>query len=170
MKNVLLSLILAFLLFGCSSKYENMKTVKSVDIERYKGTWYEISRLDHSFEKGCKNVTATYEIKEENKIKVINRCTMIKDNKIKEATGIAYAVDNSNAKLKVSFFRPFYGDYWIIYLNENYDYVLVGHPSREYLWILSRTKTINEETKIKLMQKAKEEGFDTNKFIWTIQD
>ncbi len=168
-KNILL-LILLLLFVGCSSKHEYLETKKKVDINSYKGTWYEIARFEHFFEKGCKNVTATYNLKDENKIEVINRCTMISDNKKKEARGVAYAIDDTNSKLKVSFFRPFYGDYWIIDLDKDYKVALVGSPSREYLWILSRDKIINEKTKNQLLLKAENYGFDTKKFIWTIQE
>lgn len=166
----LLLLFITLLFIGCGSKHPDLPTVKNVEIERYTGTWYEIARFEHFFEKGCKNVTATYAIKKDGDLKVINRCTMIKDDEQKEATGVAYATDQSNSKLKVSFFRPFYGDYQIIALGENYEYALVGSPSKEYLWILSRTKTLPQATKQKLLDKAAALGFDTDKFIWTIQE
>lgn len=169
LKNILLSTVLVFLV-GCSTKHEYLPTSKSVDINSYKGTWYEIARFEHFFEKGCKNVTATYNLKDENKIEVINKCTMIKDDKQKEAMGVAYALDNTNSKLKVSFFRPFYGDYWIIDVDKDYKVALVGSPSREYLWILSRDKKIDEKIKEELLLKASRFGFDTKKFIWTIQE
>jgi len=163
-------LFISILFIGCSSKYPPLQTVPQVDIQKYKGTWYEIARFEHFFEKGCKNVTATYELKSDGDIKVINRCTMIEDEKKKEATGVAYAVDSTNSKLKVSFFRPFYGDYYILDLADDYSYVLVGSPSRELLWILSRTKTINNETKEKILVKLPNFGFNKEKFIWTIQE
>lgn len=168
LKWMLFVLLLVFT--GCSSKYPPLPTVKKVDIQKYKGTWYEIARFEHFFEKGCKNVTATYSLKKDGDIKVINRCTMIDDNEKKEATGVAYAKDKTNSKLKVSFFRPFYGDYWIVDLDEDYNYAVVGSPSREYLWILSRTKSINENTKNKIIKKVDNLGFDSKKFIWTIQE
>ena len=163
-----LSLVLFFV--GCSTKHAYLPTNKSVDLNSYKGTWYEVARFEHFFEKGCKNVTATYNLRNDEKIDVINRCTKIEDEKKKEAKGIAYAVDSTNSKLKVSFFRPFYGDYWIIDVDKNYEVALVGSPSREYLWILSREKTIDEKTKQRLLLKAESFGFDVDKFIWTIQE
>lgn len=168
-KKLILPILVVFFV-GCSNKYEPLPTENKVDINKYLGTWYEIARFEHFFEKGCKNVTANYSLLEDEQIRVINRCTKIEDNDKKEAKGIAYAVDNTNSKLKVSFFRPFYGDYWIIDLDEDYKNVLVGSPSREYLWILSRTKTIDEKTKQKLIDVASKNGFDTSMFIWTIQD
>lgn len=170
MKKVILLFFVVFLFVGCSPKNPNLKTVKSVDINRYLGTWYEIGRFEHFFERDCKNVSATYTLREDGKIEVINRCTLISTNMKKEATGVAHAIDKSNSKLKVSLFRPFYGDYWIINLDEDYKYVLVGSPSREYLWILSRTKKMDKVTKNKLLESALKHDFDIYKLIWTIQE
>jgi len=165
-------LLFTLLLFftGCNSKHPHLETVKQVDIQKYKGTWYEIARFEHYFEKGCRNVTATYDLKDNGDIKVTNECTMIEDNAKKEASGVAYPVDETNSKLKVSFFRPFYGDYYIIDLANDYSYALVGSPNRELLWILSRTKTISSQTKNKLLEKLPALGFDKEKFVWTIQE
>jgi apolipoprotein D and lipocalin family protein len=162
--------VVAIFFVGCSQKYPPLDTVEKVDIQKYKGTWYEVARFEHFFEENCKNVTATYELKEDGDIKVINRCTDITSNEKKEATGVAYSVDDTNSKLKVSFFRPFYGDYWILDLEENYQYALVGSPSRELLWILSRTKTLSDKTKKSILEKLPSLGFDQSKFIWTIQE
>jgi len=163
-------MIVLFIFVGCSNKHPYLETVQKVDIQKYQGTWYEIARFEHFFEKGCKNVTATYELKKDGKIKVINKCTDIKDGEKKEATGVAYAVDSTNSKLKVSFFRPFYGDYWILDLADDYSYVVVGSPSRELLWILSRTKEISEKRKEMILEKLPALGFNQSKFIWTIQE
>jgi len=157
-------------LAGCSTKHPPLQTVPKVDIERYAGVWFEIARFDHSFEKDCKNVSATYKLRADNKIDVINRCTLMNASTPKEAKGVAYAVDTTNSKLRVSFFWPFYGDYWVLMLDENYQYALVGAPSREYLWILSRTKTIDEKIKELILSKLPELGFDKSKFMWTIQE
>jgi apolipoprotein D and lipocalin family protein len=166
-----ISLAFIILFFvGCGTKHPHLPTVQNVDLEKYKGTWYEIARFEHFFEKGCKNVTATYEIKDDGDLKVINRCTMIDNDEFKEATGVAYAVDDSNSKLKVSFFRPFYGDYYIIDLAKDYSYTVVGSPNRELLWILSRTKTIDEEILNKIVRNLPSLGFDPSNFIWTIQE
>ncbi|MDD3054943.1 MAG: lipocalin family protein [Aliarcobacter sp.] len=165
---LILSTILVFV--ACSSKNQPLQTVEKVDLNKYLGTWYEIARYEHFFEKDCKNVTANYSMMDEDTIKVINRCTKIQTNEKKEALGRAYATDITNSKLKVSFFRPFYGDYWVLILDKNYDYVVVGTPSREYLWILSRTSTLNEKIKNEILQKLPTLGFDTSKLIWTIQE
>lgn len=170
MKRIFFTTIIAIFLIACSTKDFPLDTVKSVDINKYQGTWYEIARFEHFFEKGCKNVRANYSLIEDNKIKVINSCQNIETNKTKEATGIAYATDNTNSKLKVSFFRPFYGDYWILFLDKDYKYALIGAPSREYFWILSRTKTLNKKTIDSLLLKMKELMFDKDRLIWTIQE
>ena len=166
----LILICIMFLFTACSSKNPPLQTVEKVDLERYLGTWYEIARYEHFFEKDCKNVTANYSMLDVDTIKVINRCTKIQTNEKKEALGRAYATDFTNSKLKVSFFRPFYGDYWVLILDEKYDYVVVGTPSREYLWILSRTSNLDEKIKKEILQKLPTLGFDTSKLIWTIQE
>jgi apolipoprotein D and lipocalin family protein len=159
-----------FFFTACSSKNPHLETVQKVELDKYLGTWYEIARYEHFFERDCKNVTANYSMMDEETIKVINRCTKIQTNEKKEALGRAYATDKSNSKLKVSFFRPFYGDYWVLILDKNYDYVVVGTPNREYLWILSRTSKLDEKIKNEILQKLPSLGFDTSKLIWTIQE
>ena len=165
---LILSIILLFT--ACSSKNPPLQTVEKVNLQKYLGSWYEIARYEHFFERDCKNVVANYSMLDEETIKVINRCTKITTNEKKEATARAYAIDETNSKLKVSFFRPFYGDYWVLILDENYEYVVVGTPSREYLWILARQKTISDEVKNSILEKLPSLGFDTSKFIWTIQE
>ena len=172
MKNIFILLSLIFTLFftACSSKNPPLETVQKVELDKYLGTWYEIARYEHFFEKDCKNVTANYSLMNEDTIKVINRCTKIQTNEKKEVLGRAYATDNTNSKLKVSFFRPFYGDYWVLILDKNYDYVVVGTPNREYLWILSRTSKLDERIKKEILEKLPSLGFDASKLIWTIQE
>lgn len=153
---------------GCSTPYPPLDTVKQVDLQKYLGTWYEIARYEHYFEKGCRDVSATYTLKEDGDIKVVNRCTKEEATK-KEAVGVAYAVDESNSKLKVSFFRPFYGDYWIIMLDDDYRYAVVGDPSREYLWILSRTPKLEENIKNTILKRLPEMGYSADPLIWTRQ-
>jgi apolipoprotein D and lipocalin family protein len=167
----LLFVFLVLLFSACSTKHPYLATTqKNVDIDRYMGSWYEIARFEHFFEKGCKNVIATYKKNSDNIITVENKCTKIESNKTKIANGVAYSTNKQNTKLKVSFFRPFYGDYWILDLDDNYSYALIGTPSREYFWILSRERTIDIKLKKKILEKLPKLGFDTNKLIWTIQE
>ena len=170
MKSILLAISLTLFFVGCSQKDPNIKSVQRVDLNKYIGSWYEIARYEHRFEKDCKNVVATYSIKKNEKIEVINRCTKMTTGEKTEATGEAYAVDETNSKLKVSFFWPFYGDYWIIMLDENYSYAVVSEPSKEYLWILARDKKLNEEVKNKILTNLKNLDYDLDKLIWTVQD
>ena len=163
MKKIILVCI-TLLFIGCSNNYEPLPTVQKVELNRYLGTWYEIARYDQYFERGCSNISATYSLKDDGNIQVLNRCT--KDGKLNQANGVAYAVDESFSKLKVSFFRPFYGDYQILMLGEDYSYAVIGEPSREYFWILSRTKVLNEEMKQMILQKMPSLGYDESQLIW----
>jgi apolipoprotein D and lipocalin family protein len=164
---LIISLILISIT-GCSKPYPPLETVKKVDLQKYAGTWYEIARYEHYFEKGCRDVSATYTLKEDGDIKVINRCTKEEADK-NEVVGVAYATDESNSKLKVSFFRPFYGDYWIIMLDDEYRYAVIGDPSREYLWILSRIPTLDEDIKNMILKRLPEMGYSADPLIWTPQ-
>ena len=144
-----------------------------MDYQKYLGKWYEIARLPNSFEKDMCCVTAEYSLKNEKRIRVLNsgykKC---KDGKYKTATGTA-RVPNAlkPGELQVSFFRPFWGDYYIIYVDEySYQYALVGSPSREYLWILSRTPVMEEDIYNNLVQQAEKKGFETSKLIKVRQD
>jgi len=135
-------ILLTMISFLSCKPSQNLSTVEKVDIKKYAGQWYEISRLPNSFEKGLHCVTATYTLKKNNKIEVLNKGYSIKDRgKFSTAKGTAW-VPNSEypGRLKVRFFWPFSGNYYIISLDEEYNYALVGDPSRKYLWILSRTK------------------------------
>jgi apolipoprotein D and lipocalin family protein len=157
---------------GCNSNYPPLEVVKNVDINRYIGKWYEIARLPNSFEKGCYAATAEYSIIDGETIRVINTCN--KDSllgEIDQVKGKAFVVPNSNnAKLKVQFFWPFRGDYWIIDLDEeNYQYALVGSPNRKYLWVLARTNKMDDNTYEMLLEKAKAKGFNIDKMEKTPQ-
>lgn len=161
----LLTLIMSLLFIGCSDKnYAPLPTVKQVDLNRYLGRWYEIARYENTFEKGCSDISATYSFRDDGKIKVLNRC--FRDEEWDEAIGKAYAVDETNSKLKVSFFGPFYGNYWIIMLGDQYEYAVIGEPSREYLWILAREPQLNQETQEAIFQKLPVLGYTTDKLIW----
>lgn len=160
------------LLTACLGIPDNVKVVQSVDASQYLGTWYEIARLEQSFEKGLTQITATYSKNADGSIKVINRGFNAKTNTWKVAEGKAYFIDPPNAdntntgKLKVSFFGPFYGAYNIIELDKPYyNYVMICGPDKSYLWILSRTPQLTYPIKQHLIAQAKELGFDTDKLI-----
>ena len=139
--------------------------VKGFQLERYLGTWYEIARLPNSFEKNLDNVTATYTLRDDGEIKILNKGLNSKKNSWKDATGRAWIADPQNpAHLRVSFFWKFSSDYKIIALDsENYQYALVTSTSKKYLWILSRTPDMDAEVYTKLVDKANEYGFETDK-------
>jgi apolipoprotein D and lipocalin family protein len=148
--------------------YLSLDVVPHVELEKYLGKWYEIAHLPAKFQEGCDETTATYTLLKDGNISVLNQCT--KNGKMKQAKGKAKIVDkNSNAKLKVTFFWPFYGDYWIIKLGNEYDYSVVGTPDRKYLWILSRTPQMEGKLYSQLVEYAKSKGFDVNKVIKTLQ-
>jgi lipocalin len=158
-KNMLVILILMNL-YSCKATRE-LSTVDEVNIERYAGRWYEIARLPNKFEKGLKCVTATYSLKKNGKIEVLNKgFSTDKIGKSNTAKGSAWIPDaNYPGRLKVSFFWPFAGNYYIISLAEDYQYVLVGDPSRKYLWILARTKKLDDAIYSKLIEFARQKGF-----------
>ena len=163
-------------LIAQDSNKSQPKTVEFVSLGKYAGVWYEIAKIPNSFQRSCKkNTTATYSIQKDGKIKVVNRCVE-DDGEINQAEGVARIADKlTNAKLEVSFvsffgWRPFWGDYWIIGLEDNYQWVIVGHPKREYGWILSRTKSISEETKLKIFSLLKKQGYNPNDFEPTVQE
>ena len=160
-----LPLLTACAVFGRGAPPAPLDTVPWVDLDRYLGTWYEIARLPTWFEKGCVATSATYEKMERGRIRVINRCRKgTLDGKVKEARGVAWVVDaNTNAKLKVRFFWPFSGDYWILELDPDYRWAMVGDPSRDYLWILRRTPRMDEETYRDLVARARAKGFEVNR-------
>lgn len=156
---------------------DEVQVVPEVDANQYLGNWYEIARLDHWFERGLENVTATYSLRDDGKLKVINRGFNPDKKAWSEAEGKAYFVDPANAdgtntgKLKVSFFGPFYGAYNIVELDKPYyNYALIVGADKSYLWILSRTPQLGYPIKQHLMAKAKGLGFDTDKLIFVNQN
>jgi len=166
-----LSLLLTLLFTGCVGIPENVKPVDNFNVHSYLGKWYEIARLDHSFERGLTRVTAEYALREDGGLKVTNRGYSAAENRWKEAVGKAYFVEEPNkGYLKVSFFGPFYGSYIIIDLNEDYRYSLVCGPDRSFLWILSRTPEMQAEVKDRLIGKAAALGFDTSRLIHVTHD
>ncbi len=152
------------------------EVVGYVDLEKYAGLWYEIARLPNSFQSDCDcNVTATYSLKEDGSISVLNRC-LEEDGEYDESEGIAEIVDTkTNSKLEVSFVsifgvNLFWGDYWIIGLDEDYNWAVVGTASRKYAWILSRTPEIEEAAKEEIFTILRKNGFEKNELIFTEQN
>ncbi len=176
MKNKsLLNQILAFLalvLFNaCETIPEGAKAVKPFEVNKYLGTWYEIARMDFKFERDLKNVTATYSLNDNGTIKVLNQGFNINTNERKQAEGKAKFVDlTDEAKLKVSFFGPFYAGYNVVALDAEYKYALIAGQSLEYLWILSREKTIPDSIKTDYLKIAEGIGYKTSDLIWVIQE
>jgi apolipoprotein D and lipocalin family protein len=163
----MLFLLCAALLAGCAGKPDNVTPVQNFDSARYLGKWYEIARMDHSFERGLNNVTADYSMNADGTIKVLNRGYNPEKKEWKDAEGKAKFVESPNVGyLKVSFFGPFYGSYVIFDLDQqNYNYSLISGPNKDYMWLLSRTPTMDPSTKKRLLDKAQALGFDTSKLI-----
>lgn len=171
MKRVLVYL-LTFFVYGCARIPEGVVAVQGFDVQRYLGTWYEIARLDNSFERGLINVSATYTLNADGSLRVVNRGFDPRKNRWKEAVGRArFVSDPDLGRLKVSFFGPFYGGYNILELDrQDYSYALVCGNSRSYLWILARHPELSETVIDSLLQKAKTLGFDTDALIFVQQD
>lgn len=164
-----LALILqALLATGCTGLPEGVTPVSGFDVNRYLGKWYEVARLDHSFERGLQKVSAQYSMRDDGSIRVLNRGYDAAQDAWKEAEGKAYFIDDpETGRLKVSFFGPFYGSYNIIDLDhEDYRYALVCGPSRSYLWILARKPDLDAATVEQLVARARELGFDTDRLIY----
>jgi apolipoprotein D and lipocalin family protein len=144
-----------------------LQTVRSVDLSRYLGTWYEIARYPNRFQRDCYRSTATYSLRDDGDIKVVNACRRGgPDGEEKLVEGRAWVVDKAtNAKLRVRFFWPFWGSYWIIDLGDDYEYAVVGHPGRGYLWILSRTPTMDDGVFEAIADRLRRNGYDPARLI-----
>ncbi|WP_211828758.1 lipocalin family protein [Kistimonas asteriae] len=154
---------------------QSLTTVSQVDLTRYAGQWYEIARLPNVFQRKCvANVMATYTLREDGDIDVLNQCDN-KDGKTQTAQGLARSTNPpENSRLEVSFFnvlgiRPFWGDYWVIALEDDYRYVVVGEPDRDYVWLLSRTPTLPDDTVALAKSILEREGFAVEQLIYTPQ-
>lgn len=146
---------------------EGAVPVKPFDKDRYLGTWYEVARFDFRFERNLNNTTAQYSLNDDGSIRVVNRGFNYVKGQWKESVGKArFVASPDEARLKVSFFGPFYGGYNVIALDSEYQYALIAGSSLEYLWILSRTKTIPDAVKESYLKQARELGFDVEKLIW----
>lgn len=173
MKKLLLPMILTItlLLTACKTyeKPEKLTAVENFKLSEYLGTWYEIARLEHRFEKGMEAITATYSMRDDGGVKVLNKGFKTKEKEWNEAEGKAYFVGNSDEGfLKVSFFGPFYGSY--IVMDTDYKtYTMISGPDLSYFWILSRTPTLDKKILNRLLEKAKVAGFDTSVLIYPDQ-
>ncbi len=168
MKHSLFALLL--LLAGCAGKPEGITPVSGFELNRYLGTWYEIARLDHSFERGLERVSAHYSLREDGGVRVINRGFNSERGEWKQAEGKAYFVEGPEvAHLRVSFFGPFYGAYVVFELDDDYQYALVSGPSRDYFWLLARQPELDPALKQRLIARAREAGFETDRLIFVAQ-
>lgn len=150
---------------------DNVSPVKDFQLDRYLGKWYEIARLDHSFERGLQQVTAEYTLRDGGGVSVKNRGFSTDKKAWSEAMGKAYFVnDPGEAYLKVSFFGPFYGSYVIFELGKNYEYAFVSGPDLSYLWLLSRKKEVDPAVMSRFIKKSQELGFDTNELLLVEHD
>jgi len=168
----ILFILMVGLLTSCTGIPEGVTAIDGFEVNRYLGTWYEIARLDHRFERGLENISATYSLRDDGGIDVLNKGWDIKAGEWTEAQGKAYFVEQPDqGRLKVSFFGPFYGGYNIIELDKkDYSYSMIAGPDRSYLWILSRTKQLPEATLKALIERAKTLGFATDQLIFTRHD
>jgi apolipoprotein D and lipocalin family protein len=157
----------SLLLGACTGKPVNVEPVGGFELDRYLGTWFEIARLDHSFERGLENVTATYSMRDDGGVRVLNRGYSLEKGRWEEAEGKAFFVGESDvAWLKVSFFGPFYGSYIVFELDtDSYQHAFVSGPDTSYLWLLSRTSSVSDEVLQRFKTRATELGFDLGELI-----
>jgi len=159
-------------LTGCLGMPESVRPVSGFELNNYLGKWYEVARLDHSFERGLTRVTAEYRLRDDGGVSVLNRGYSEKKNEWQEAQGKAYFVESpTDGYLKVSFFGPFYGSYVVFELDrDNYSYAFVSGPNTDYLWLLSRTPSVEPEIMEKFIRMSAERGFDTSSLIYVRHD
>ena len=169
-RQIIFCATLTLLITGCVGIPDHIKAVDNFNANRYLGTWYEIARLENSFETGLEQISAQYSQREDGGLRVLNRGYDPVKKHWEEAEGKAFLIGKpTEGRLKVSFFGPFYGAYNIISLDEDYGYALVSGPDLSYLWILSRTPKLPDSVLEKLVSKAKSYGFDTDKLIFVKQ-
>ena len=169
-KKIAFTLLALFTLsaLGCSPQVKSPTTAHQVDLNRYVGTWYEIASFPNYFQKGCQRTTATYGLLGSS-VSVLNQCYRGNPIKLSSAHGKAWPIDNTNSKLKVQFFWPFRGDYWILYIDPDYRFAIVGSPNYQYLWILSRTPSISDTLYHQLITIAQDKGYPIEKLNMTQQ-
>lgn len=172
LRKLLLSVVALLSMTSCVMTSDKFTAVEDFSLHRYLGTWYEIARLDHSFERGLSQVTATYSLREDGGVRVINRGFSAEKSAWKSAEGKAYFIgDTATGALKVSFFGPFYGAYYIVALDhDGYQYSLVAGPSHKYLWILARSPELEPATLDQLLEEARKLGFETDQLIFPEHD
>ncbi|WP_396622230.1 lipocalin family protein [Marinobacter sp. W-8] len=166
MKTGLALIALLFVMTGCTGVPKGIEPVTGFDQQRYLGTWYEIARLDHSFEEGLSQVTAEYSLNNDDSIKVVNRGYNAEAGEWKEAEGRAVFVGDSNiGHLKVSFFGPFYASYVVFELDDQYTTAYITGYDRDYLWLMSRTPEVSDEVLDAFKERAEAEGFELEELI-----
>jgi apolipoprotein D and lipocalin family protein len=159
------------LLASCTGLPDNVEPVSQFDTEQYLGTWYEIARLDHSFERNLERVTATYGLNEDGSISVLNKGFNTEKDEWRQAEGVAKPMGSSDiAHLKVSFFGPFYGTYAVFELADDYSHAFVSGYNTDYLWLLAREPDVSTEVRQRFINESQALGFDTSKLIWVSTD
>lgn len=167
-----LGLVVLAALVACQSTKAPLAVVDEVDLDRYAGRWYEIASFPQRFQEGCVATTTHYSRRSDGRIRVENECRDGSfDGDVRRVEGVAWVANpnESQAKLNVQFFWPFHGAYWIIELDRDYGYAAVGHPSRDYLWILSRTRTMNAADYEALLERIDAQGYDLERLTRTPQ-
>lgn len=159
------------LLVSCTGLPDNVEPVSQFDTEQYLGTWYEIARLDHSFERNLERVTATYGLNEDGSISVLNKGFNTEKGEWRQAEGVAKPMGSSDiAHLKVSFFGPFYGTYAVFEIADDYSHAFVSGYNTDYLWLLAREPDVSTEVRQRFINESQALGFDTSKLIWVSTD
>ena len=166
-----LGMLCIVLLVSCTGLPDNVEPVSQFNTEQYLGTWYEIARLDHSFERNLERVTATYGLNEDGSISVLNKGFNTEKDEWRQAEGVAKPMGSSDiAHLKVSFFGPFYGTYAVFELADDYSYAFVSGYNTDYLWLLAREPDVSAEVRQRFINESQALGFDTSKLIWVSTD
>lgn len=172
MRSICISLLALFCfnILGCTGTPKGVDPITNFQLDPYLGTWYEIARLDHSFERGLSRVSATYSMRDDGGVRVLNKGYNDEKQSWKEAEGKGYYKSDPNVgHLKVSFFGPFYGSYIIFKLDPAGQHAFIASNTKEYLWLLSRTPTISDELKQEFLDTASKLGYETDKLIWVDQ-
>lgn len=171
MKQLIFILMSVLSIVGCTGTPVPAQPIADFNSDRYLGTWYEIARLDHSFERGLDNVTANYSFREDGQIKVLNRGYDMKKSDWKDAEGRAkFASDETTGHLRVSFFGPFFGDYIIFGLDESYRHAFISGGSDKFLWLLAREPDVSQSVKESFLASASSLGYNTDDLIWVAHD